>query len=200
MDVIQKYIGTEGKTPKVNKLGGTEWSRQKKKVKESLKELAEELIRLEAERASTEGYAFSPDTVWQKQFEEAFEWEETQDQLRCTEEIKADMESKKPMDRLLCGDVGFGKTEVALRAVFKAAMDGKQSAFLVPTTVLAAQHYENFKKRFAQFPITVEMLSRFRTESEEKRIIRDLKAGRIDLIVGTHKLFNKEVRFKDLGF
>jgi len=199
MDVIQKYIGTEGKTPKVNKLGGTEWSRQKKKVKESLKELAEELIRLEAERASTEGYAFSPDTVWQKQFEEAFEWEETQDQLRCTEEIKADMESKKPMDRLLCGDVGFGKTEVALRAVFKAAMDGKQSAFLVPTTVLAAQHYENFKKRFAQFPITVEMLSRFRTESEEKRIIRDLKAGRIDLIVGTHKLFNKEVRFKDLG-
>lgn len=199
MDSIQKYIGTEGKAPRINKLGGAEWTKQKKKVKEALKELAEELIRLEAERASMEGYAFSPDTVWQKQFEEAFEWEETQDQLRCTEEIKADMESKKPMDRLLCGDVGYGKTEVALRAVFKAAMDGKQSAFLVPTTVLAAQHYETFKKRFAQFPITVEMLSRFRTESEEKRIIRDLKAGRIDVIIGTHKLFNKEVRFKDLG-
>ncbi|ANX02327.1 transcription-repair coupling factor [Thermoclostridium stercorarium subsp. leptospartum DSM 9219] len=199
LDLIQKYIGTEGKAPKINKLGGAEWTRQKKKVKEALKELAEELIRLEAERASMEGYAFSPDTVWQKQFEEAFEWEETEDQLRCTEEIKSDMESKKPMDRLLCGDVGYGKTEVALRAVFKAAMDGKQSAFLVPTTVLAAQHYENFKKRFAQFPITVEMLSRFRTESEQKRIIRDLKAGKIDVIIGTHKLFNKEVRFKDLG-
>lgn len=199
MDLIQKYIGTEGKTPKLNKLGGAEWAKQKKKVKESLKELAESLIRLEAERAAMQGHAFSPDTVWQKQFEDAFEWEETEDQLRCTAEIKADMESKKPMDRLLCGDVGYGKTEVALRAVFKAVMDGKQSAFLVPTTVLAAQHYENFKKRFAQFPVTVEMLSRFRTESEEKRIIKDLKAGRIDLIVGTHKLFNKDIRFKDLG-
>lgn len=199
MDLIQKYIGTEGKNPKINKLGGAEWTKQKNRVKESLKELAESLIRLEAERAAMEGHAFSPDTVWQKQFEEAFEWEETQDQLKCTEEIKADMEQKKPMDRLLCGDVGYGKTEVALRAVFKAAMDGKQSAFLVPTTVLASQHYENFKKRFEQFPITVEMLSRFRTESEQKKIIKDLKAGRIDLIVGTHKLFNKEVRFKDLG-
>ena len=199
MDLIQKYIGTEGKNPRINKLGGAEWTKQKKKVKESLKQLAESLIRLEAERAAMEGHAYSPDTVWQKQFEEAFEWEETRDQLRCTEEIKRDMESKKPMDRLLCGDVGYGKTEVALRAVFKAAMDGKQSAFLVPTTVLAAQHYENFKKRFAQFPITVEMLSRFRTDSEVKRIIRDLKTGRIDLIVGTHKLFNKEIRFKDLG-
>ncbi len=199
MDLIQKYIGTEGKTPRINKLGGTEWAKQKKRVKESLKQLAESLIRLEAERAAIEGYAFSPDTVWQKQFEEAFEWEETEDQLRCTEEIKADMEMKKPMDRLLCGDVGYGKTEVALRAVFKAAMDGKQSAFLVPTTVLASQHYENFKKRFEQFPVTVEMLSRFRTDSEQRKIIRDLKSGRIDLIVGTHKLFNKEVRFKDLG-
>lgn len=199
MDLIQKYIGTEGKNPKVNKLGGSEWTKQKKRVKESLKQLAEGLIRLEAERSAKEGHAYSADTVWQKQFEDAFEWEETKDQLRCTEEIKADMESKKPMDRLLCGDVGYGKTEVALRAVFKAAMDGKQSAFLVPTTVLASQHYENFKKRFEQFPITIEMLSRFRTDSEQKKIIKDLKSGRIDLIVGTHKLFNKEVRFKDLG-
>ncbi|NLM10092.1 MAG: transcription-repair coupling factor [Clostridiaceae bacterium] len=199
MELIQKYIGTEGKNPRINKLGGTEWAKQKKRVKESLKQLAESLIRLEAERAAMEGHAYSPDTVWQKQFEDAFEWEETKDQLRCTEEIKADMESKRPMDRLLCGDVGYGKTEVALRAVFKAAMDGKQSAFLVPTTVLASQHFENFKKRFEQFPVTVEMLSRFRTVSEQKKIIKDLKSGRIDLIVGTHKLLNKEVRFKDLG-
>lgn len=199
MDLIQKYIGTEGKTPKLNKLGGTEWTREKKKVKESLKDLAMGLIRLEAERTAREGHAFSPDTVWQKQFEELFPYEETKDQLRCIEEIKRDMESKRIMDRLLCGDVGYGKTEVALRAVFKAAMDGKQSAFLVPTTVLAAQHYETFKKRFAHFPVTVEMLSRFRTESEQKRIARDLKSGKIDVIVGTHKLFNQEIRFKDLG-
>lgn len=199
MDLIQKYIGTEGKSPKLNKLGGTEWTKEKKKVKESLKELAINLIRLEAERSAREGFAFSPDTVWQNQFEELFPYEETQDQLRCTREIKDDMESKRTMDRLLCGDVGYGKTEVALRAVFKAAMDGKQSAFLVPTTVLAAQHFENFKKRFAQFPVTVEMLSRFRTGSEQKRIIKDLKNGHIDVIVGTHKLFNQEVRFKDLG-
>lgn len=199
MDLIQKYIGTEGKAPKLNKLGGTEWTREKKRVKESLKELAMELIRLEAERASRTGFAFSADSVWQKQFEEFFPWEETKDQLRCTEEIKRDMESTQIMDRLLCGDVGYGKTEVALRAVFKAAMDGKQSAFLVPTTVLASQHFENFKKRFGPFPLTVEMLSRFRTGSEQKRIIKDIKSGRIDVIVGTHKLFNQEIRFKDLG-
>ncbi len=199
MDLIQKYIGTEGKSPKLNKLGGTEWTREKKRVKESLKDLAMGLIRLEAERTAKEGYAFSPDTIWQKQFEEYFPWEETRDQLRCTEEIKQDMESKRIMDRLLCGDVGYGKTEVALRAVFKAAMDGKQSAFLVPTTVLAAQHFENFKKRFGQFPVTVDMLSRFRTDSEQKKIARDLKAGKIDVIVGTHKLFNQDIRFKDLG-
>lgn len=199
MDLIQKYIGSEGRDPKLNKLGGTEWSKQKSRVKESLKQLAEGLIRLEAERAAKKGFAFSPDSIWQKQFEEAFAYEETKDQLRCTEELKEDMESIRPMNRLLCGDVGYGKTEVALRAVFKAAMDGKQSAFLVPTTVLASQHYENFKTRFEQFPITIEMLSRFRTAGEQKKIIKDLKSGRIDLIVGTHKLFNKDIRFKDLG-
>lgn len=199
MDLIYKYIGTEGKTPKLNKLGGAEWTKEKKKVKESLRELAFSLIHLEAERAAREGFAFSPDTVWQNQFEELFPFEETQDQLRCTKEIKEDMESKRTMDRLLCGDVGYGKTEVALRAVFKAVMDGKQAAFLVPTTVLAAQHFENFKKRFAQFPVTVEMLSRFRTASEQKKIVKDLKNGQIDVIVGTHKLFNQEIRFKDLG-
>ncbi len=199
MDLIQKYIGTEGKTPRLNKLGGTEWTKEKNKVKESLRELAFGLIRLEAERTAREGFSFSSDTVWQQQFEECFLYEETKDQLRCTEEIKKDMESKNIMDRLLCGDVGYGKTEVSLRAVFKAAMDGKQSVFLVPTTVLASQHYENFKKRFGPFPITVEMLSRFRTESEQRKIIRDLKTGRIDVIVGTHKLLNQEIRFKDLG-
>jgi len=199
MELIQKYIGTEGKTPKLNKLGGTEWIREKKKVKESLKELAAGLIKLEAEREARKGFAFSPDTVWQKQFEEFFPWNETKDQLRCIEEIKRDMESDIIMDRLLCGDVGYGKTEVALRAVFKAAMDGKQSAFLVPTTVLASQHFDNFKKRFAHFPVTVEMLSRFRTAAEQKKIMRGLKSGVIDVVVGTHKLFNKEVRFKDLG-
>lgn len=146
MELIQKYIGTEGKTPKLNKLGGTEWIKEKKKVKESLRELAAGLIKLEAEREMRKGFSFSPDTVWQKQFEEFFPWNETKDQLRCVEEIKRDMESDIIMDRLLCGDVGYGKTEVALRAVFKAAMDGKQAAFLVPTTVLASQHFDNFKK------------------------------------------------------
>lgn len=199
MDLIQKYIGAEGKKPKLNKLGGTEWAKAKTKVKESLRVLAENLIRIHAERQSIEGHAFSPDTVWQKQFEEAFPYEETPDQLRCIEEIKRDMESTKVMDRLLCGDVGYGKTEVALRAAFKAAMDGKQTAFLVPTTVLAAQHYENFKARFSGFPINVEMLSRFKSDAEQKAIIRDLKTGKIDVLVGTHMMLAESVKFKDLG-
>ncbi|HOQ75171.1 MAG TPA: transcription-repair coupling factor [Thermoclostridium sp.] len=199
MDLIQKYVGSEGREPRLNKLGGTEWARTKKRVRESLKELAISLIRLQAERKSMKGYAFSSDTVWQRQFEEAFEYEETPDQLKCIEEIKRDMESDVIMDRLLCGDVGYGKTEVALRAAFKAIMDGKQVAFLVPTTVLCSQHYENFKKRFSGFPVTVEMLSRFRTDAEQRAILRDLKAGRIDIIVGTHMLFSEEVKFRDLG-
>lgn len=199
MDLIQKYVGSEGREPRLNKLGGTEWVRTKKRVKESLRELAASLIKLQAERKSMKGHAFSPDTVWQRQFEEAFDYEETPDQLRCVEEIKQDMESEVIMDRLLCGDVGYGKTEVALRAAFKAVMDGKQVAFLVPTTVLCSQHYENFKKRFSGFPVRVEMLSRFKTGAEQRAIIRDLKAGRIDIIVGTHMLFSEEVRFRDLG-
>lgn len=199
MDLIQKYVGSEGKEPRLNKLGGNEWAKTKKKVKESLKELAASLIRLQAERKSMKGYAFSPDTVWQKQFEDAFEFEETPDQLRCVEEIKRDMESDTIMDRLLCGDVGYGKTEVALRAAFKAVMDGKQVAFLVPTTVLCAQHFENFKKRFAGFPVKIEMLSRFRTDAEQRAILKDLRTGRIDIIVGTHMLLSEDVKFKDLG-
>jgi transcription-repair coupling factor (superfamily II helicase) len=198
-DLIQKYIGTEGKQPKINKLGGSDWLRTRTRVKESLKKLAAELIKLYAQRAALKGFEYSKDTVWQRQFEEQFPYEETDDQLRCIEEIKQDMESGKVMDRLLCGDVGYGKTEVALRAIFKAVMDGKQVAYLVPTTVLAQQHYNNFVERLKDFPVTVEMLSRFRTRSEQKRILRDVKAGRIDVLIGTHRLLQKDIQFKDLG-
>ncbi|NSW92539.1 MAG: transcription-repair coupling factor [Firmicutes bacterium] len=199
LDTIQKYIGAEGKAPKLSKLGGSDWIKTKKKVKESLKKLAEQLIRLYAQRKAIKGFAFSKDTIWQKQFEDLFPYEETEDQLKCVEEIKRDMELEKPMDRLLCGDVGYGKTEVALRSLFKAVMDGKQVAFLVPTTVLAQQHYNNFKERFKEFPITVEMISRFRTRAEQNRILKDLKKGHIDVLIGTHRLLQKDIQFKDLG-
>jgi len=199
LDLIQKYIGQEGKAPKLNKLGGTDWARTKRKVKESLKELAGELIKLYAQRQSAQGYAFSKDTVWQRQFEEQFPYEETEDQLKCIEEIKRDMESSKVMDRLLCGDVGYGKTEVAIRAIFKAVMDGKQVAYLVPTTVLAQQQYNNFKERMKDFPITIDVISRFRTQGEQKKILREVKSGRIDVIIGTHRLLQKDIHFKDLG-
>lgn len=199
LDAIQKYIGSEGKAPRLNKLSGTDWIKTKKKVKESLRKLAEELIRLYAQRKAIEGFAFSKDTIWQKQFEDLFPFEETEDQLKSVEEIKIDMESNKPMDRLLCGDVGYGKTEVALRAAFKAVMDGKQATFLVPTTVLAQQHYDNFKERFKDFPVSVEMINRFRTKAEQKRILKDLKKGYIDVLIGTHRLLQQDVKFKDLG-
>ena len=199
LDLIQKYIGSEGKAPKLNKLGGSEWQKTKAKVKESLKDLAEELVKLYAQRQNAKGYKFSKDTVWQKQFEDLFPYEETPDQLRCIEEVKKDMESEKVMDRLLCGDVGYGKTEVAIRAIFKAVMDGKQVAYLVPTTILAQQHYMNFRERFKDFPVIVEVLSRFKTASEQKNIIKDLKAGLIDVLIGTHRLLQKDVQFKDLG-
>jgi len=199
MDLIQKYVGTEGKAPKLSRLGGSDWSRTKNKVKESLKELAQELIQLYAKRQALKGYAFSPDTVWQKQFEDMFPYEETEDQLRCIEEIKRDMESDRPVDRLLCGDVGYGKTEVALRAVFKAVMDGKQVAYLCPTTVLAQQHYNTFKKRMEDFPVRVEVLSRFRSRAEQKQILKDVRNGNIDVLIGTHRILQKDVKFKDLA-
>ena len=199
LDLVQKYIGTESKAPKVNSLGGAEWARTKNRVKQSLQKLAAELIVIYAKRRRTKGFEFSPDTVWQKQFEETFPFEETEDQLRSIEEIKEDMESPRLMDRLLCGDVGFGKTEVAVRAVFKAVNDSKQAAFLVPTTVLAQQHYLNFLERFRDFPVTIEVLSRFRTKKEQTKIIEELKNGNIDVVVGTHRLLGKEVGFKDLG-
>ncbi|MCX7885452.1 MAG: transcription-repair coupling factor [Caloramator sp.] len=199
LDMVQKYIGADDNPPKVYKLGGNEWTKTKKKVKESLKEMAESLIELYAVRRSIKGYAFSKDTPWQKQFEDEFPYDETPDQLTAIEEIKRDMEKTQPMDRLLCGDVGYGKTEVAMRAAFKAVMDGKQVAVLVPTTILAEQHYNNFKQRFMDFPVTIDMISRFRSREQQKKTLLELHSGNIDIIIGTHRLLQKDVRFKDLG-
>jgi len=199
LDLIQKYIGSEGKAPKISRLGGTDWAKTKKRVKESLKELAEELVKLYAQRQSLKGFSFSTDTVWQNQLEELFPYEETEGQLKCIEDIKADMESERPMDRLLCGDVGYGKTEVAIRAVFKAVMDSKQVAYLVPTTILALQQYNSIKERLKDFPVTVDVISRFRSQSEQKKILRDVKSNRIDILIGTHRLLQKDIQFNDLG-
>jgi len=199
MDMIQKYVGGDAKVPKLNRLSSTEWQKTKAKVKKKIQDVAKKLLELYAARHTIKGFAFSPDTVWQKQFEEAFPYEETEDQLKAIEEIKKDMEEPRPMDRLLCGDVGFGKTEVAFRAAFKAVMDGKQVAFLCPTTILAYQHYINAQKRFKDFPVRVEMLSRFRSKSEQAEIIRSLKNGSVDIIIGTHRLLQKDIEFKDLG-
>ena len=199
LDLVQKYIGSEGKSPKVNKLGGAEWQKAKSKVKKSINEIAEDLVKLYAARAAVKGYKYSKDTEWQMQFEDEFPFQETPDQLSSIEEIKKDMESDKPMDRLLCGDVGYGKTEVALRAVFKAVMEGKQVAFLVPTTILAEQHYKNMIKRFSDFPIKIDMVSRFRTAKEQKSTLQSVKEGNVDILVGTHRLVSKDIVFKDLG-
>ncbi len=199
IDQVQKYVGSEGKEPKIYKLGGSEWKKVKKKVESSVQDIAEDLIKLYAEREASKGYAFSPDTEMQREFEAAFPYQETEDQLRSIEEIKRDMESDKPMDRLLCGDVGYGKTEVALRAAFKAIMDGKQVAFLVPTTILAQQHYETVRERFQGFPINVGLLNRFRTRKQQAETIKGLKEGTIDMVIGTHRLLSKDVQFKDLG-
>lgn len=199
MDVIQKYIGAEEAEVKLSKLGSGEWQRAKARVKKSIEDMTEDLIKLYAERQSRRGHAYSRDTDWQKNFEEMFPYEETQDQLKCIAEIKNDMEQELCMERLLCGDVGYGKTEVAIRAVFKAAMDGKQVAFLVPTTILAQQHYSNLVSRFSKFPIKVEMLSRFRTKKQQEQIIEDLRTGVVDVVVGTHRILSKDVLYKDLG-
>ncbi|RKD33941.1 transcription-repair coupling factor [Thermohalobacter berrensis] len=199
MDLIQKYIGGDALKPKINKLGSNEWTKTKAKAKKAIEDMAKELLELYAKRQTAKGFAFSKDKLWQRQFEDLFPYEETEDQLRCIKEIKEDMEKSKPMDRLLCGDVGYGKTEVALRAAFKAVMDSKQVAFLVPTTILAQQHYNTLKERFEQFPINIEMLSRFRTPTQQKNILNQLKSGNIDIIVGTHRLLSKDVKFYDLG-
>ena len=199
LDTIRKFVGGGERIPKVNRLGGKEWEQTKARVKKNLREVAKELIELYAKRQKVQGYAFSKDTPWQTQFENSFPYQETDDQLRCIEEVKKDMEMPKPMDRLLCGDVGYGKTEVAIRAAFKAVMDQKQVAYLVPTTVLADQQYESFKERMEEFPIRVEVLNRFKTKKEQNAIIKKLKLGEVDVVIGTHRLLSKDVEFKDLG-
>ena len=199
MDLVQSYRVVEGAPPPLDKLGGTGWTTRKAKVRKSLEDMAEKLLELYAARKTATGFAFSADGNWQREFEDAFEFEETQDQNLAIADIKKDMEKPVPMDRLLCGDVGYGKTEVAMRAAFKVIADGKQVAVLSPTTVLAFQHFETFKKRFAAFPTKIEMLSRFRTAAEQKAILADLEAGKVDVVIGTHRLLSKDVQFQDLG-
>jgi transcription-repair coupling factor (superfamily II helicase) len=200
LDLVEKYrAGGDGVKPPLDRLGGTTWARTKSRVKKALRDIAQELLRLYAERKMHPGTAFTSDTPWQKEFEDSFEFEETPDQITALAEIKRDMESPEPMDRLLCGDVGYGKTELAMRAAFKAVQDGKQVAVLAPTTVLAFQHYTTFRQRFAAFPLRIEMLSRFRSAAEQKRIIADAEAGRVDVLIGTHRLLSKDVQLRDLG-
>ena len=200
LDSVRKYIGGgDNSSPRLNKLGGKEWSATTSKVKKNLEAVAKDLIELYAKRQKIKGFSFSPDTPWQKQFEDSFPYTETDDQLRCIQDVKKDMEKSQPMDRLLCGDVGYGKTEVAIRAAFKAVMDQKQVAYLVPTTILANQQYEEFKTRMQEFAINVELLNRFKTKKEQDEIIKKLKLGEVDVVVGTHRLLSEDVNFKDLG-
>ena len=202
LDLISKYIGggeDAQETRKLSKLGGTDWERAKKKAKKAVEDLAKGLIQLYAQRQRQPGFAFSPDSPWQREFEEQFEYTETEDQLRCVDEIKRDMERPVPMDRLLCGDVGYGKTEVAFRAMMKCVLDGKQAAVLVPTTVLARQHYLTALRRFAKYPVSIDVVSRFRTPAQMKETLRKVENGSVDILIGTHRLFNKDVKFKDLG-
>ena len=198
-DRLTRYVGAAGERPTLSRLGGTEWRSSKSRVRRAVEAIAEDLLELYALRESAEGYAFSKDTPWQRELEASFPYIETEDQLRVIAEAKADMESSRPMDRLVCGDAGYGKTEVALRAAFKAVMDGKQVALLVPTTVLAQQHYQTFSERLAAFPVRVEMLSRFRSAAEQREILTELARGEMDIVIGTHRLVQKDVEFKDLG-
>lgn len=199
MDLVQKYIGSGGAAPRLNKLGGQDWAKAKAKTRASIKILAEDLVALYAKRAAAKGYPYNPDTVWQREFEEAFPYEETEDQLNAIEDVKQDMESGKVMDRLICGDVGYGKTEVAIRAAFKAVQDGKQVAFLVPTTILAQQHYNTLIQRMSGYPVTIELLSRFRTPKQQKESLKNMERGYADIVIGTHRILSKDVVFKDLG-
>ncbi|MBR5641353.1 MAG: transcription-repair coupling factor [Firmicutes bacterium] len=199
MDSIQKYVGSEATAPKINRLSGGDWQKTKARAKAAIRDMAEDFLKLSAQRQMTPGFAFGPDSAWQKEFEDAFPYEETADQLRAAEEIKKDMQAPAAMDRLLCGDVGYGKTEVAARAIFKCLEEGKQAAVLVPTTILANQHYHTFLERFKDYPFNVEMLSRFRTEKQQEQVLKGLTTGDVDLVVGTHRLLSGDVRFKDLG-
>jgi transcription-repair coupling factor (superfamily II helicase) len=200
LDLIQKYRSTEsGPAPQLNRLGNPAWAKTKARVKKAMQDMAAELIKLYAARAAGQGTPFSMDTNMQREFEDAFPYTPTDDQVRAIEDIKRDMESTQPMDRLLCGDVGYGKTEVAMRAAFKALQDGKQTAVLTPTTVLCFQHFESFKKRFANFPVTVEMISRFRTPKEQKEVLERVAAGKVDILIGTHRVLSQDIKFQDLG-
>jgi transcription-repair coupling factor (superfamily II helicase) len=198
-DRLTRYIGPDTHPPNPTRLGSPEWRTAKARVKEAVEEVAQDLLELYARRSVVEGHAFAKDAPWQKELEASFPYIETEDQLRVITEVKQDMETNKPMDRLICGDVGYGKTEVALRAAFKAVLDGRQVAILVPTTVLAQQHYHTFRQRLAPFPVEVEMLSRFRTPQQQKDIIKRLEVGKVDIIIGTHRLLQGDVMFKDLG-
>ncbi|MBE6016052.1 MAG: transcription-repair coupling factor [Lachnospiraceae bacterium] len=198
-DRIQKYAGADSAAPKLNKLGGKEWAGTKARTKKAVQDIAEQLVRIYAARHVKKGYVYGPDTVWQREFEDSFEYEETEDQLRAIEDVKSDMEQGKVMDRLICGDVGFGKTEVAIRAAFKAVQDGKQVAFLAPTTILVKQHFDNITGRMSAFPVNIRMMSRFVSPKEQKKTLEGLKSGMVDIVVGTHRLLSKDVGFKDLG-
>lgn len=199
MDLVTKYIGSGGPKPRISSLGGSEWKRSKEKARKAVDAIAEDLLELYAKRSKVKGHAFAADSPWQQEFEESFLYEETPSQLRAAEEIKADMESSKPMDRLLCGDVGYGKTEVALRAAFKAVMDGKQVAFLAPTTILVQQHYQTMMDRFLSYPMRIEFLSRFKSAEKQKAVVKQIRKGSVDIVVGTHRLLSKDIQFKDLG-
>lgn len=199
LDLVQKYRGAGEAKPSLDRLGGATWAKTKSRVKARMRDMADELLKLYAQRRLAKGFAFSPDSNWQREFEDAFEYTPTKDQLSAVAQIKADMESEQPMDRLLCGDVGFGKTEVAMRAAFKALGDGKQVAVLAPTTVLAFQHYETFRRRFASFPVRIELISRFRSTKEVKEVLADTAAGKVDVIIGTHRLLSQDVEFSDVG-
>ncbi|MBU4510785.1 DEAD/DEAH box helicase, partial [bacterium] len=198
-DLVHKYIGIKDKTPKICRLGGVSWGNAKGKAKRSIQKLARELYNLYVARKEIKGFAFSKDNNWQQELEMSFPYEETYDQLQALSEVKADMEVVKPMERLVCGDVGYGKTEIAIRAAFKAVLDGKQVAILAPTTILVQQHYDNFRERMSSFPINIDMLSRFRTKQEQKKVIEGLEEGKVDIIIGTHRLIQNDIRFKDLG-
>ena len=199
LEGIQKYAGSDARTPKLNKLGGMEWNKTKSKVRGAVRDIAKDLVELYAARQRSEGYQYGPDTVWQREFEEMFPFEETEDQLEAIEATKKDMESRRIMDRLVCGDVGYGKTEIAIRAAFKAVQESKQVVYLVPTTILAQQHYNTFVQRMKDFPVRVDMLSRFRTAGEQKKTLEDLKKGQVDVVIGTHRVLSKDVVFKNLG-
>ena len=196
---MQKYASADAKKPKLNKLGGSEWSRTKTKVRSAVADIAKDLVELYAARAERNGFVYGEDIVWQTEFEEMFPFEETEDQIAAIEATKQDMESTKIMDRLICGDVGYGKTEIAIRAAFKAVQENKQVVYLVPTTILAQQHYNTFVQRMKEFPVRVDLLCRFRTPAQQKQTLEDLKKGLVDIVIGTHRILSKDVQYKDLG-